>query len=177
MREAGATPAAWFTGCAAMAAAALLLFGYMTPIVGSLVLFAAAGIAVGLLPPSVPALFDTRLVTAFAVTVLVAVILLGPGAFSVDARLYGRREIIVPPPGTPVGQAILSPAGRPQRSRRELRRRRQSNSAFILQAGQGQTITAADSGLFEDMLQVDLHRTGLDAEHPGNVPVSKALFH
>jgi hypothetical protein len=23
---------------------------------------------------------------------------LGPGAFSVDARLFGRREIIIPPP-------------------------------------------------------------------------------
>jgi hypothetical protein len=28
---------------------------------------------------------------------LVAVIVLGPGAFSVDARLFGRREIIIPP--------------------------------------------------------------------------------
>jgi hypothetical protein len=29
---------------------------------------------------------------------LVELILLGPGAFSVDARLFGRRKIIIPPP-------------------------------------------------------------------------------
>jgi hypothetical protein len=28
---------------------------------------------------------------------LLALILIGPGAFSVDARLFGRREIIIPP--------------------------------------------------------------------------------
>ena len=28
---------------------------------------------------------------------LVAVIFLGPGAFSVDARVFGPREIIIPP--------------------------------------------------------------------------------
>jgi hypothetical protein len=27
----------------------------------------------------------------------VAVVFLGPGAFSLDARLFGRREIIIPP--------------------------------------------------------------------------------
>lgn len=96
VRQPDATATAWLAGLAALALGALLLFGYMTPIVGSVVLLGAAGIALGLLPPSAP-LFDTRLVIAFAVTILVAVILLGPGAFSVDARVYGRREIIVPP--------------------------------------------------------------------------------
>jgi hypothetical protein len=27
----------------------------------------------------------------------VAVALMGPGAFSLDARLFGRREIVIPP--------------------------------------------------------------------------------
>jgi uncharacterized membrane protein YphA (DoxX/SURF4 family) len=35
--------------------------------------------------------------SAFCITVIsAAVILLGPGAFSIDARLFGRREIIIP---------------------------------------------------------------------------------
>jgi len=29
---------------------------------------------------------------------LVAIIILGPGAFSVDSRLFGRREVIIPSP-------------------------------------------------------------------------------
>jgi uncharacterized membrane protein YphA (DoxX/SURF4 family) len=32
-----------------------------------------------------------------ATTIAVSIALLGPGAFSVDARLFGRREIIIPP--------------------------------------------------------------------------------
>jgi uncharacterized membrane protein YphA (DoxX/SURF4 family) len=30
--------------------------------------------------------------------ICVALVLLGPGAFSLDARLFGRREIIIPDP-------------------------------------------------------------------------------
>jgi hypothetical protein len=30
-------------------------------------------------------------------TMVLAIIGLGPGAFSVDARVFGRREIIIPP--------------------------------------------------------------------------------
>jgi hypothetical protein len=33
----------------------------------------------------------------FVVAVAAAIILLGPGAFSVDCFLFGRREIIIPP--------------------------------------------------------------------------------
>jgi hypothetical protein len=39
---------------------------------------------------------------AWALVVAVAVGLLGPGAWSVDARLFGRREIEVPPHVRPV---------------------------------------------------------------------------
>jgi hypothetical protein len=34
--------------------------------------------------------------TLFAETMSTAVVFLGPGAFSIDACLYGRREIIIP---------------------------------------------------------------------------------
>jgi hypothetical protein len=33
----------------------------------------------------------------FAATVRLGTMILGPGAFSVDPRIYGRREIIIPP--------------------------------------------------------------------------------
>jgi hypothetical protein len=34
----------------------------------------------------------------FSIAILLAIIVLGPGAFSVDARLFGRREIIISAP-------------------------------------------------------------------------------
>ena len=40
--------------------------------------------------------FDSRIGSIFALAMLLALTLLGPGAYSIDARLYGRREIIIP---------------------------------------------------------------------------------
>jgi uncharacterized membrane protein YphA (DoxX/SURF4 family) len=40
--------------------------------------------------------FDAALPAALVVIVAVAVVCLGPGAFSIDAGLFGRREIIIP---------------------------------------------------------------------------------
>jgi hypothetical protein len=37
--------------------------------------------------------------TLFAGVIAVALCLLGPGAFSLDARWFGRREVVIPPPG------------------------------------------------------------------------------
>jgi uncharacterized membrane protein YphA (DoxX/SURF4 family) len=88
--------AAWLSGCLALAAGALLLAGFLTPIAAVL---AAGTAAVGfaLLPASSPNFFDSRSALVFAITMLVAIACLGPGAFSVDARVFGRREIIIPP--------------------------------------------------------------------------------
>lgn len=50
----------------------------------------------------VPALsvkaLDSPLSVVFVITMSVAIILLGPGAYSLDARLFGRRKIIIPRP-------------------------------------------------------------------------------
>ena len=67
--------------CVALASAALLLAGFLTP-------FAAAAAAVAALAGSSPSVVS---IAAFAA----AIVLLGPGAFSVDARLFGRREIVI----------------------------------------------------------------------------------
>jgi uncharacterized membrane protein YphA (DoxX/SURF4 family) len=42
-------------------------------------------------------LFDTRLSVIFAIGVLLALSLLGPGSLSIDARVFGRRRVIIPP--------------------------------------------------------------------------------
>jgi hypothetical protein len=41
-------------------------------------------------------LLDTKWIVALVLAVAAAVVPLGPGALSLDARLFGRREIIIP---------------------------------------------------------------------------------
>lgn len=82
---------------------ALLLIGYLTPLAGML----AALSGIGRMSPRLPvvggSLFDSHLAIAFQITIAIALAFLGPGAFSLDARLFGRREIVIPraplPPG------------------------------------------------------------------------------
>jgi uncharacterized membrane protein YphA (DoxX/SURF4 family) len=81
----------------AFAGGVLLIIGFFTPIVAALIALAAVGISLSL-PLCMPDLFNTKLADSFAIAILLAIILLGPGAFSVDARLFGRREIIIPRP-------------------------------------------------------------------------------
>jgi uncharacterized membrane protein YphA (DoxX/SURF4 family) len=83
-----------------MAAGCLLVLGFLTPITGTVVGVGACSVALSLLPGCTPNLFDARPASIFAWTMLVTLIGLGPGRFSVDARVFGRREIMIPPPVT-----------------------------------------------------------------------------
>jgi uncharacterized membrane protein YphA (DoxX/SURF4 family) len=90
------TPEVWLVGLMAVILGSFLLVGFLTPIVCVLVALAAIGIALSLLPNSAPNLFDSRPALIFGFAILAAITILGPGAFSVDAHLFGRREIIIP---------------------------------------------------------------------------------
>jgi hypothetical protein len=46
-------------------------------------------------------LFASRIACFLAMSIAIALVFLGPGAFSVDARRFGRREITIPPRSTP----------------------------------------------------------------------------
>jgi hypothetical protein len=83
-------------GLTAVAGGVSLLAGFLTPVVGVLVTLWEFGVAFSLLPllPENP--FEAQPATVFVAVVSAAIILLGPGALSVDARLFGRREIIIP---------------------------------------------------------------------------------
>src|SRR5882724_6119256 len=63
------------------------------PGIGLLLLRAAAGVALSLLPRSIPNVLGGLPATVFAALMAAAVVLLGPGAYSLDARLFGRREV------------------------------------------------------------------------------------
>jgi hypothetical protein len=77
--------------CLALAAgSALLCLGFLTPVVS--VVACAFEVAVLLLEGHA----DGRFVALSSLNAI-AIALLGPGAYSVDARLFGRREIVFPP--------------------------------------------------------------------------------
>jgi uncharacterized membrane protein YphA (DoxX/SURF4 family) len=46
-------------------------------------------------------LFSSRIACFLAMSIAIALVFLGPGAFSIDARRFGRREIVIPPRPTP----------------------------------------------------------------------------
>jgi putative oxidoreductase len=75
-------------GLVASGAALLLLVGLWTPVAGVLVALAEVGLAV--LHPA------ERWTFAHFATLAVALTLLGPGAWSVDAHLFGRKHIHIP---------------------------------------------------------------------------------
>ena len=89
-------PVSWAIGLLEIVVGVALLFGVLTPIAG--VVAALVNLLTAIpLPLSYGA--NTHAGTFAAIDVLVmstAIVLLGPGAYSVDARLFGRREIIIP---------------------------------------------------------------------------------
>ena len=78
---------------------ALLLVGYLTPFAGILAGLLCVGSAFSWFPAPTLELFGGKLSAALATVIVAALVCLGPGAFSLDARLFGRREIIIPSPG------------------------------------------------------------------------------
>lgn len=74
----------WSIKALVLAGATLLLLGFLTPVVAVLT---------GLV--SLAVVFSN--LDHLELVVLTGVIaLLGPGAFSIDARLFGRREVLIP---------------------------------------------------------------------------------
>ena len=83
-REPGAT--VWIVAALAFISAACLLIGFLTPVIA---VITAVG-AIALITSDFPFSNGSLIVLAAAIA------LLGPGAFSLDARLFGRREILIP---------------------------------------------------------------------------------
>lgn len=81
----------------ALTSGAFLLAGLMTPLVAVLVAIGGVGIALSLVPLPGYDLFDGYPAIINLIVLSIAIALLGPGAFSVDARMFGRREITIRP--------------------------------------------------------------------------------
>lgn len=92
----GSVAASWTMGLMSIVIAVALLIGFLTPLVGALsglgnsmacvTLFLSSGIN-----------DQAWAICAMNLAAMsIALVFLGPGAFSLDARLFGRREIIIP---------------------------------------------------------------------------------
>ena len=87
---------AWAFGSLAIAVGAALFVGFLTPVASAAATggYLMTGVSSFLMAEAsnhISTLADFNLAAISA-----ALILLGPGAFSLDARLFGRREIIIP---------------------------------------------------------------------------------
>jgi hypothetical protein len=81
--------------------AVLLLIGLVTPFAGALAAVLGIGLAMAWLPAPTPNAFEVPLTAVLVVSVAMSIALLGPGGFSLDAALFGRREIPIPPAREP----------------------------------------------------------------------------
>jgi len=85
----------WIVGLLGIAGSTLLALGLLTQAAGAAVGAGYAAVALTWGGTS-SVLFIDRLAALFGLVTAVAIVLLGPGAFSLDARLFGRREIFIP---------------------------------------------------------------------------------
>ncbi len=74
-----------------------LVVGFCTTAAGAVVGLNVLATALSWFTAPAANLFDAALPGVLVGVITVAIIFLGPGALSVDARLFGRREIIIPP--------------------------------------------------------------------------------
>ena len=89
-------PVVWGLAVLAFTGGAFLLAGLMTPLVAVLAAIGGVGIALSLTPLPLHDLFGSYLTIINLIVLSIAIVLLGPGAFSLDARMFGRREITIP---------------------------------------------------------------------------------
>jgi len=79
-----------------VAGGVMLLMGFLTPPVSLLLAVTDIGLALYWYAAAAPRSFGAKLTIFFLPVVAAALAMLGPGAYSLDARLFGRREIIIP---------------------------------------------------------------------------------
>ena len=86
----------WSVGAVAVLTGALILIGLTTPLAGALAALVSAASAASWLPSPTPNALGAGVSGGLLIVVTAAIALLGPGAISIDAALFGRREITIP---------------------------------------------------------------------------------
>ncbi len=86
----------WLIGLVSIISGGALLIGIFTRIFSSLVFLGALLKMTALFSTFVDDFTPFDLSAAYVGLIAVSIFLMGPGEFSLDARLFGRREIIIP---------------------------------------------------------------------------------
>ena len=86
-------------GAVSVAIGACLIAGLLTPVACLLTLLGTIGFAFSWLPVPAQNTLSGNLVIVNLIVMAIAIAVLGPGAFSLDARMFGRREIVIPTTG------------------------------------------------------------------------------
>ena len=81
---------------AVMVVGVLLLIGFLTRAVALLAALVGVSSVFAWFPGSNLSSFDAHMTTVLSAVIALSLICLGPGALSLDARMFGRREIIIP---------------------------------------------------------------------------------
>jgi len=86
----------WVMCLLAFCSGGVLLMGFLTPFASALAFLGGLGAAFSWLPAPSWNFFSGNPLSTDAILIALAVVFLGPGAFSLDAHLFGRRKIIIP---------------------------------------------------------------------------------
>jgi len=85
VRSSELSASGWLFASLILVGAGSLLLGFVTPVTA--IFIGLASITFG---------FSSLAQTVDIVVLSAAIALLGPGSFSIDARMFGRREILIP---------------------------------------------------------------------------------
>ena len=87
----------WALASLCILGGAALVIGFVTPLASLSLGLCMAGVAVSWFSAPPLVVPEPRLVALFILVLAIALALVGPGAFSLDGYLFGRREIVIPP--------------------------------------------------------------------------------
>jgi uncharacterized membrane protein YphA (DoxX/SURF4 family) len=86
----------WTIGLFALTSSVAILIGYLTPFTGVLAGMTSVGTGLSWFRRQIQTYSIPDWQPPRPMVIAAAIVCLGPGAFSLDARLFGRREIVIP---------------------------------------------------------------------------------
>lgn len=87
----------WLVGTVLAASGVALIIGFVTVIASVLLGLCVVGITLSWIPSPPLGSLGAPMIGILVGIVAIGIALIGPGAFSVDGYLFGRREIVIPP--------------------------------------------------------------------------------